>query len=186
MNNLAWRFELPLDLQGIFSINLLEFIASVITIYMTTRNQKERQRILAFTDSSSALGWLFKASFSNSQEAHNAVARWLANLLMKIESSLYSQHIKGLHNFIADSLSRDHHMSIDQLTSAFHTLVPQQTPQNLTILKIPPEIISWLYSLRPLSTNQQALPQRQSRSKLGALTDGRDSSQAWESKMSVG
>ena len=183
-NGLAWRYALPLELQGIFSINLLEFIAAAITIYMTTRHQKERQRILAFTDSSSALGWLYKASFSNSQKAHNEVARWLAKLLMKKESSLYSQHIKGTHNFIADSLSRDHHIPTTQLTVAFHTLVPQQTPQNFTILTLPPEITSWLYSLRHLSTSPQASPQRQSRSKLGALTGGKDSLKAWELKMS--
>jgi len=172
-NGLAWRYELPLDLQGIFSINLLEFIAAAITIYMTTIHQKEC--ILAFTDSSSALGWLYKAYFSNSQKAHNRVAQLLEKLLMKKESSLYSQHIKGTHNFITDSLSRDHHMSINQLTFAFYILVPQQTPQNLTISTILPEIISWLYSIRPLLTNQQASPQRQSRSKLDALTAGKDS-----------
>ena len=92
--------------------------------------------------------------------------------------------MKGTHNFIADSLSRDHHMPLTHLTSAFRHLVPQQTPPNFRTSTLPPEIVSWLYSLRRLSTNQQASPQRQSRSKLGVLTDGRDSLTAWELKMS--
>ena len=92
---------------------------------MTTRHQKEHQHILAFTDTSSALEWLHKAYFLNSQKAHNGVARYLAKLLVRKESNLYSQHIKGTHNFIADSLARDHHISTDQLTSAVHNLVPQ-------------------------------------------------------------
>ena len=33
----AWSFDLPPDLQGIFSINLLKFIAAVLTIRIVLR-----------------------------------------------------------------------------------------------------------------------------------------------------
>ena len=55
----AWRFELPSELIGVFSINLLEFIAASLTIQLAVeyrKNIKKPHRILAFTDSSSALG----------------------------------------------------------------------------------------------------------------------------------
>ena len=104
MNGLAWRYMLPPDLIGAFSINLLEFIASAITIHLSLAASSSPQKILAYTDSSSALGWLYKASFSSSMPAHDKVARWLALELMSYDSALYSQHIRGLHNIIADSL----------------------------------------------------------------------------------
>ena len=64
MSGLAWRMNLPKEMIGKLSINLLEFLASTITIYPTLINLKGPQKILAYTDSSSALGWLYKALFS--------------------------------------------------------------------------------------------------------------------------
>ena len=137
MNGLAWRYMLPPDLIGAFSINLLEFIASAITIHLSLAASSSPQKILAYTDSSSALGWLYKASFSSSMPAHDKVARWLALELMSYDSALYSQHIRGRHNIIADSLSRDHYLSITQLTNSFLRLYPDQTPPNFRILPLP-------------------------------------------------
>ena len=181
---LAWRFELPSHLWGLLSINLLEFIGAVITIESTLRNYKIAQRILSFTDSSSALGWLHKASFSRSQPVHDTVARYLATVLMDADSALYSQHIRGIHNFISDSLSRDHHLSIEKLTLAYRTLLPDQVPPNFVIMTLPPDIVSWIHSLGRSLTKPQVLPRHPTRSKLGALTDGYDSWEQWESKMS--
>ena len=60
----AWRLEIPIDLQGIFTINLLEFIASYFGIRMAALHHPTQYlRLMAYTDSSSALGWLYKASF---------------------------------------------------------------------------------------------------------------------------
>ena len=51
-----WRYELPHDLRGIFSINLLEFIAAYFGIIISSQHHNIRYaRILAFTDNSSAL-----------------------------------------------------------------------------------------------------------------------------------
>ena len=92
--------------------------------------------ILAFTDSSSALGWMQKVSFDPvNAESHNAVARWLGLKLVSNETSLYSQHIKETENIIADSLSRDFHRSYHTLTKGFKqnpttidsSIVPHQT-----------------------------------------------------------
>ena len=107
---LAWRYKLPPALIGKFSINLLEFIASVITIHLTIIEADSPQKLLALTDSSSALGWLYKANFITNQPAHDEVARWLATALIKNDSALYSQHIRGVHNIIADILSCNWHI----------------------------------------------------------------------------
>jgi len=182
-DGLAWRYELPPALIGKFSINLLEFIASAITIYLTIKNTTSPQKLLAFTDSSSALGWLYKASFTYNQPAHDEVARWLAKILIDNDSALYSQHIRGIHNIIADMLSRDCHIPTTHLVYMFKLLLPQQTPKNFRISTLPPEIISWLHSLSPSLTKTPASPLHPSKSKLGALTDGNDSWNTMELKM---
>ena len=59
--------------------------------------------ILAFTDSSSALVWINKASFEPvNAESHDVVARWIGWKLVSNETSLYSQHTKVIENTIAD------------------------------------------------------------------------------------
>ena len=183
-DGLAWRLLLPPDLVGKFSINVLEFLAAYITLYLVLRENGRNRRILAFSDSSSALGWLYRASFAQGQDCHDSVARAFAKLMIKADSALYSQHIQGRHNVLADMLSRDHHISNAILTLTFHTLFPIQTPTNFKIRAVPPEIISWLRSLSRTSTKKLELPIQQSKSKLGALHDGDVSCQDWKSMMS--
>ena len=180
---LAWRFELPPHLRNNLSINLLEFAAAAITIHLSIANSGPLQKVLAFTDSSSAIGWLYKASFKNCQKAHDTVARWLAESLMHNESSLYAQHIKGTHSTIADCLSRDFHLTNIQLTSTLNRLLPQQMPKNFAISPLPPDIISWIHSLPPQSTKTPESHERPHRRKLGALTNGEDTLEEWELMM---
>ena len=76
-------------------MNLLESLASAVTIYMTILKMVQGSHILVFTDSSSALGWMHKVSFDPvNTESRDAVARWLGWTLVSNEASLYSQHIK--------------------------------------------------------------------------------------------
>jgi hypothetical protein len=173
-SGLAWRYALPEEMQGIFSINVLEFLAAAITIYMVLREKGSNRKVLAFTDSSSALGWMHKASFNDDQETHDDVARFLADTCMNNDSSLYSQHIRGLHNVLADSLSRDTHITDNKLTFMLKTLFPEQAEKNFKLRTLPQEIVSWLHSLKPSLTRKQECPKAPSRSKLGALTDGSD------------
>ena len=174
----------PPKMVGIHSINLLEFIAATITIHLTITTATTPQKILAFTGSSRALGWLYSASFWLSHPAHDKVARWLAKELIRYDSALYSQHIRGKYNFISDSLSRDTHISKQQLTHVLRSLLPEQTPTSFEILDLLPDLTYWLQSLNRLSTKDVELQKQPSRSKLGALIDGSDFWTTWESKMS--
>jgi hypothetical protein len=56
----AWRWELPLDLCNRTSINSLEFLACLITIWVDTTNSQVQMEdcILSQTDITSAAGWL--------------------------------------------------------------------------------------------------------------------------------
>ena len=80
-------------------LNLLELLASAVTIYMNILPLGHGSNILEFTDISSALGWMHKASFDPvNAESHDVVARFLGWTLVSNETSLYSQHITGTEN----------------------------------------------------------------------------------------
>ena len=75
-------------------MNLLEFLESAVTIYMTIMQMRQGSHILAFIDSSSALGWMHKASFDPvNAESHDVVARWIGWKLNSNETSLESKKI---------------------------------------------------------------------------------------------
>ena len=77
-NGLAWQCIIPSAWHGKLTLNLLKSIASAVIIYITILQMGKGSHILAFTDSSSTLGWMYKAYFSPvSAESHDAVARWL-------------------------------------------------------------------------------------------------------------
>ena len=42
---LAWRYKIPPDLQGIFTINLLEFISAIITICMVIQKNVQTGKL---------------------------------------------------------------------------------------------------------------------------------------------
>ena len=140
--------------------------------------------IMVYTDSSSALRWLHKASFDPvKQEAHNNVARRLARFLMCNELALYSQHIPGKQNIIADSLALDMRIIDNKLTILLNNLFPHQTQKNLHLRALPNDIICWLSSLKDMPTNCKDYHVELTPSSLGNLINGDNSSQVAVSKM---
>ena len=165
---LGWRFIIPPALWDLLHINTLEFMAVVITIWLTIlamdiKDRGNGMKILAQTDNTSALGWLKASSKFNKQDRvaaaiKEAIGQKLAELLMDADLSLYSQHIPGKDNFIADKLSRDtHETNIEQLSS-IQKQWPELAPDNLRIVDLPPQIISWIQSLWEKSIQMQVLP----------------------------
>jgi hypothetical protein len=66
----GWRFEIPVNLHLRTSINSLEFIACLITIWIDTIHKKinPESGILSQTDSTSATGWLHKTNFADNDD----------------------------------------------------------------------------------------------------------------------
>jgi len=186
MTGRAWRFKLPKWMTTSCHINLLEFIASFIGIWLEIINEKETKykKFRALTDNSSAVGWLYKSNFNpKTHPGHDTVARTLAKVLMNSESSVESQHIRGSHNVVADSLSRDHHMEKTHLEFILKTLFPSQARNGFRICEtLPKEITLWLDSLKGILTTSEVLPPRPGKSKVGILYDGRSS---WKSVISM-
>ena len=102
---MEWRWYIPPKWHGVLTLNLLELLASEVSIYMTIQQIGHGSHILAFTDISGALGWMQKAYFDPVNEGgHGTIVRWLGWTLVSNEASLYYQHIKVTKNIIADSL----------------------------------------------------------------------------------
>jgi len=71
----AWRFELPDDLQDIFTLNLLEFIAAYWTVKIISE-LNPGSRIRSHVDSTNTLSWLKKNNHRPVlQPQHDTVAR---------------------------------------------------------------------------------------------------------------
>ena len=150
---------------------------------MTILKLGQGSHILAFTDSSSALGWMHKASFDPvNAESHYAVARWIGWTLVSNETSLYSQHIKGTENIIADSLSRDFHSSYQTLTKIFNQILPPQTAAYFHIKQPPRNVIYWISSLEAASTLPMASPKPLRPSSMANGIGGAHSSNTQESQ----
>ena len=175
----AWRFCLPAWMHKHMHINLLEFIACTIGIWLEIKRKPYEDSFLkvkALTDNSSAVGWLYKSSFNpRTHKLHDMVARKLAKLLLDSNSNICSQHTPGNSNIIADSLSRDFHLPSKKLTFILQSLYPNQILKPLQILELPSEITSWLSSLRASLTKPLGTPARQDRSKTGTLFGGENS-----------
>ena len=164
----AWRVRIPKDciLFGHPGINnLLEFLGMVVNVWLECQscNDPGADRhacILAIGDNTSAIGWLHKsASLGRDRQAHVAhlvAARHLATIVLEADCCLASQHIKGVHNVVADLLSyvgnsrgKPHPIAADDppddaLTTRFHSFYPEQIPANFVISHLPVEVSSWL------------------------------------------
>jgi hypothetical protein len=183
----AWRYKLPTHLQLRASINLLEFIAAIITIDLSINMDDHKTKypnILSYTDNSSALGWLYHSTFNPVKNLqHDKVARYFANLLFKNETTLYPEHIPGKHNIIADSLSCDFHLSDKNILHLFYSSqeCSNQRPNKMKIINLPNKTISWIASiLESMNPRTQSLP-RPEASTLAALPSSKNSSPTVES-----
>ena len=179
----AWRWQIPDQLQHRVSINLLEFIAATVTIEfslkaLNTKNSEKGIRIMCLTDNSSALGWLHHSTFNPVEHPmHDVVARRLATQLLSHNSSLFSQHIPGNQNGIADSLSRDFSLSPSALTHHLNRTYHTQVPDNFQIHQLDQETISWIESVLHGSIYTRESQQQPEENKPVNSTAGENSSE---------
>jgi hypothetical protein len=177
----AWRWLIPKHLQRRASINFLEFLGSILAIETCIQFDKhhtQHPHILAFTDNSSALGWLYHSTFNPVlHKNHDKLARYLAKLLFKKEATLHAEHIPGTQNVIADSLSRDFHLTHTDLTTLILSHAPpEQVPPTFTIQSLPPHLSSWASSMLESLPPTTASPPRQAPSSLALSPNTKPSS----------
>jgi hypothetical protein len=150
----AWRYYIPQHLLFRASNNLLEHLASVISpwVDILAGRLREGDCALSMTDSTTSEGWLRKTNFKEDMDLVQAstrilVAREHARRYMNLGIRDFSQWFPGEENNVADSLSREMHLSDETLISLLHNTFPSQVPPNFKIVPLPNEIVSWLTSL---------------------------------------
>lgn len=165
----AWRFLLPVNCRLRTTLNSLEFIASLVSIWIDYLHKDipTESCLLSQTDSTSAAGRLKKSNFTDSDNeiVQLSTARKLAHIVMDAESCLYSQWFPGKFNEVSDACSWDFHLSDLELTKLIFTSVPNQVPFGFRICQFPREIASWLTCLlqkqpQEMQWNQQPLPSK--------------------------
>jgi hypothetical protein len=175
----AWRFITPLDLQGRASINLLEFIGSVLGPWVdfAEGNLPEEASIFSQGDNTTAAAWLQKTNFfSSGKPAHLKVAHRLANLLLEANTQLVNDWIDGESNTLSDSLSRDTHLSLAAHTALLLSAIPEQIPDGFVISPLPDAISSWVGSILQLLPASREPCLHPTRSKLVSGTAGSSTS----------
>ena len=170
----AFRLEIPVDLRGRVPLNILEFLAATVAIWIDIHEEgTPLECYLCQGDSTTAAGWMSKSNFNDVNPAHMEATRKLASILLQSEGLLYSQWFPGIENVVADVLSRDFHIPDDKLISLLSSLVPQQIPPLFHISPVPKEIYSWVISLLRKQPSTKQSPKEPQRSKLLRGRDGR-------------
>ena len=151
----AWRWNIPSNLQGRAHINLLEFLAQLISIWIDIMEgtTKPQDCLLGMGDSTAAMGWLRRSNFREKDETDvewivkQDVARKVAELVLKADAVLYRQWFRGEDNVVADSLSRDcYYLSPIAHEHFLSQTTPSQLPQDFKILPVPAEIDCFISS----------------------------------------
>jgi hypothetical protein len=150
----AWRFELPVDLHLQASLNSLKHLASFIQLAFEAAmtGVPPSPVILMGTDSTTAAGWLLHSSFHSSQPDSRPLRLWVActttHLLLDHSAVLFSKWFQGKENEVANSLSRDRHLTNDALCPLLHSSFPKQMPPGFAIYTLPcklcSQIMTWL------------------------------------------
>ena len=161
----AWCLVIPKHLRNRAHINLLEFMAHVIPIWMDIMEGRisNQDCVLVKGDSWTTSGWLRRSNFRETDKstvdwmAKKEVGRKLANLVLEAEAVLYRQWMAGEFNVIADSLSRDSlFLNPDSHKFFLETLLPFQLPDYFHLKVVPQEIVSFISStLALLPENEQ-------------------------------
>jgi hypothetical protein len=172
----AWQFQLSHDdtVACHSSNNSLEFVAALISVWVAISTRRNNEDcFLALGDNTSAVGWLHKANIDESKNLPlHMAARKYAEILLQADCCLYSQHIAGKHNTIADILSRKFDFTNKDLTTFILSNFAHQVPQSFTVSPLPPEILSWLISwLRKCREKMASQKVRETKSK-GLGEDG--------------
>ena len=177
----AWAYTIPEKLQGRAHINLLEFLAQLVSIWIDVIEKRIEPLdcLLGMGDNTASMGWLRRSNFRENDEhdtewlAKQKIARKLGELVLQSDATVYRQWFRGIDNDVADSLSRDSYF----LSHTTHELflkkcAPTQVPNNFKIQAVPKEICLFITSTLLLLPVQQHRLKQQKPSELAHLNVG--------------
>ena len=123
----AYRLEIPPERWLTKPQNFMEFLGCCAAL----REHPpfgEDACVCCQTDNTNAEGWLHKTNFYDDPEKIG-LARWLGEHQIQHGYCLYSRWFPGKANVVSDALSRDHHLSDNELTSRLLSQYPEQLPK---------------------------------------------------------
>ena len=150
-NGRAWRWYVPEELLYRATNNLLEHIASIITVWIDVieGTLQPEDCILSMTDSSTSEGWHKKTNFKTDPveadcefdpeeaEVRTDICRQFAELCVKNKLAHHVQWFAGKQNDVSDALSRDDDRSDEELTHLLYSHCTEQMPQHFEIAPLP-------------------------------------------------
>jgi hypothetical protein len=187
----AWRWAIPPKFSDVVANrnNCLEFLASVITVWqaiMHTRAKPE-ECFLSLGDNTSSVGWVHKANVDPTKNFPLfLLARKFAKIMLANNTCLYSQHIPGVSNTVADALSRRFDLDDDSLTSFILSSHAPQVPPFFKIYPVHPEIVSWMTYWLQRTSEMKELPKTQKIRNQEFGADGPIMPHPWDSAMTSG
>ena len=138
-----------MDLRECATINLLEYIGTFVSPWVdfVEGNLEEAASILSESDNAMASSWCYKSNFeSELRPTHLKVSRNSATFLPEAKAQLVNEWLAGCLNQIADSLSRDTHLSPGIHAALLLAHFPLQIPTSFQILPLPAKIDLWICS----------------------------------------
>ena len=173
-----WRYTFTKEEQVSFTLNTKEFLAAAISQELSLQDDDSPYPChLNIGDSKVAEAWLYKSNHDPlSQPVQNAIARRMAHNLIANKACNYSQHLKGEENVIADSLSRDTHLTIEEHTHLLELTDHPLKPQLFQISHLSDPIISWIGSLAQYQHKKRELLWQHTPSTIAAGPSGLPSS----------
>ena len=187
ISGIMWRHEFTELEQTSFSLNTKEFLAAQISQELTLeRDPSPFPCHLNIGDSTVAEAWMYKSNHDPvTSPIQNAIARRMASNLMDKKACNYSQHIRGEENIFADSLSRDTHLSPEELINRLKQITHPLKPNTLQISPLSSQITSWIDSLARLSPKKRELLWQHTPSTIGAGTFGANFSKEYQQTTST-
>ena len=175
----VWHFKIPLNCHLHVSLNTLEFLGAVISLWIDihTSDINPESCLLSQTDSMSAAGWIRKSCLNETQQLTQMhMAHHLAQLIIEARCCLYSQLFPADENNLAGSLSRDFHLHNCKLTSLLFSSIPEQIPPAFNIQPLPSMIYLWLISLLQMQPETNQSPKQPQWGKLMHAIGGSNTS----------
>ena len=193
----GWRWIIPPDLRFRATNNLLEHLANIVSIKLGLLDGSisKGDCVLSMSDSIVSTSWLRKSNFDEEPdvledgtvkmdplqaEVRAMVAREHALTMMENEICEFAQWFPGIHNEVADALSRDDDRDDETLTNILKSHCTEQVSEHFKIVQLPSEIVAWLTSVLQMLPVREQLREQHTRTKIGRGPDSPSTSRQLE------
>ena len=186
-NRVAWRHRFTEEENKAFTLNCKEYLASAIDMDFQLELDPDPAPfpcILNETDSTTAMGWIRKSNHDPEEApVHGAISRFHATNMLKKKACNFSQHLPGNENIVADSFSRDFHLSDDQIVTMLTSLHPSLNASHIKVQELPQKYTSMIASLAQQWPGKKESPKEPIKSTIAAGVAGWTSSNGSTSRM---